>query len=74
MYKRGKSPVCVNQILKDLNELIQVHPALKENEFQLTPLAEETAVKINEHLDSRGKRLEDVSIKELRDICEQVVR
>jgi hypothetical protein len=35
---------------------------------------QETAVKINEHLDSRGKRLEDVSVTELRDICERVVR
>jgi hypothetical protein len=35
---------------------------------------QETAVKINEHLDNRGKRLEDVSINELRDICEKVVR
>ena len=30
---------------------------------------QETAVKVNEHLDRRGKRLEDVSINELRDIC-----
>ena len=35
---------------------------------------QETAVKINEHLDSRGKRLEDVSLGELRDICERVIR
>lgn len=33
---------------------------------------QETAVKINEHLDRRGKRLEDASAGELRDICEQV--
>ena len=33
---------------------------------------QETAVKINEHLDSRGKRLEDVSVHELRDICHEV--
>jgi hypothetical protein len=33
---------------------------------------QETAVKINEHLDKRGKRLEDVSVKELRDICQDV--
>jgi DNA anti-recombination protein RmuC len=33
---------------------------------------QETAIKINEHLDRRGKRLEDVSIKELRDICHEV--
>ena len=29
---------------------------------------QETAVKINEHLDRRGKRLADVSVEELRDI------
>ncbi len=33
---------------------------------------QETAVKINEHLDQRGKRLEDVSLGELRDICRDV--
>jgi hypothetical protein len=32
---------------------------------------QETAVKINEHLDRKGKRLEDVSVGELRDICQQ---
>ena len=30
---------------------------------------QETAVKINEHLTRQGKRLEDVSIEELRDIA-----
>jgi len=35
---------------------------------------QETAVKINEHLDRRGRRLEDVSISELRDICEAIHR
>jgi len=30
---------------------------------------QETAVKINEQLDKRKKRLEDVSLRELRDIC-----
>jgi hypothetical protein len=35
---------------------------------------QETATKINEHLDRRGQRLEDVSICELRDICESVRR
>jgi hypothetical protein len=30
---------------------------------------QETAVKINEQLDKRGQRLEDVSLHELRDIC-----
>jgi hypothetical protein len=33
---------------------------------------QETALKINEQLDRRGKRLEDVSTKELRDICSEV--
>ncbi len=35
-------------------------------------LLQQTAVKINEHLDKRGKRLEDVSIGELRRICRDV--
>jgi len=34
---------------------------------------QETAVKINERLDKRGKRLEDVSIGELRDICQEAL-
>jgi hypothetical protein len=33
---------------------------------------QETAQKINEHLDKRGKRLEDVSVSELREICRDV--
>ncbi len=33
---------------------------------------QETAVKINEHLTRRGKRLEDTSVTELRDICREV--
>jgi hypothetical protein len=33
---------------------------------------QETAVKINEHLDRRGKRLEDVSVRELGDVCREV--
>jgi hypothetical protein len=33
---------------------------------------QETAVKINEHLDRQGKRLEDASTEELRDICRDV--
>lgn len=36
---------------------------------QTHSVMQETAVKINEHLDKRGKRLEDVSVGELRDIC-----
>jgi len=35
-------------------------------------MMQETAVKINERLDRRGKRLEDVSLQELRDICREV--
>lgn len=33
---------------------------------------QETALKINERLDQRGKRLQDVSVSELRDICRDV--
>ena len=33
---------------------------------------QETAVKVNERLDQREKRLEDVSVGELRDICRDV--
>jgi hypothetical protein len=35
---------------------------------------QETAVKVNEHLDRQGRRLEDMSLGELRDICESVRR
>ena len=34
---------------------------------------QETAVKINEQLDKRGKRLEDVPVRELGRICRDVV-
>jgi hypothetical protein len=37
-------------------------------------LMQETATKINEHLDRRGQRLEEVSLGELRDICHSVRR
>ena len=33
---------------------------------------QETAVKINEHLDRAGKQLADVSIRELRDIVAEI--
>lgn len=36
-------------------------------------IMQETAVKINENLDRRSKRLEDVSLGELRDICHEVI-
>jgi hypothetical protein len=39
---------------------------------QTHAVMQETAVKINEHLDRQAKRLEDVSIRELRDICRDV--
>ena len=39
---------------------------------QTHAVMQETAVKINEHLHKRGKRLEDVSVSELRDICRDV--
>jgi hypothetical protein len=41
---------------------------------QTHAVMQETAVKINENLDRRGKRLEDVSIGELREICHEVKR
>jgi hypothetical protein len=34
---------------------------------------QETAIKINEQLDRRGKQLEDVAIPELRDICHEAI-
>lgn len=33
---------------------------------------QETAIKINEHLDRQGKRLADVSVQELRDIVTDI--
>lgn len=36
-------------------------------------LLQETALKINERLDRLGRRLEDVPLRELRDICREVV-
>lgn len=35
-------------------------------------IMQETAVKVNERLDQRGKRLENVSVGELHDICRDV--
>jgi hypothetical protein len=35
---------------------------------------QETAIKINEHLDKRGKRLEEVPLGELREICQGVAQ
>lgn len=39
---------------------------------QTHAMLQHTAIKINEHLDRQGKRLEDVSIGELRQICRDV--
>jgi hypothetical protein len=35
-------------------------------------LMQETAVKLNEHLDRKGKQLADVSVNELRDILGEI--
>ncbi len=39
--------VGVNQLLADLNHLLRVHPALRDNEFHVRPLAEDCGVRIN---------------------------
>ena len=39
--------VSVNQLLRDLEQIVRVHPSLQENEFNVTPLAVDAAVKIN---------------------------
>ena len=39
--------VGVNQLLKDLGQLIRVHPSLQNNQFTLRPLAEDIAVSMN---------------------------
>ncbi|HEU5395640.1 MAG TPA: response regulator [Verrucomicrobiae bacterium] len=39
--------VSVNQLLRDLDQLVRVHPSLLENEFRVTPLAEDIAAQIN---------------------------
>jgi signal transduction histidine kinase len=41
------APAGVNQLLRDLEQLVRVHPSLQENEFHLTPLGGEVSVKIN---------------------------
>ena len=44
------TPASLNHLLKDLDQLVRVHPGLQENEFRLTPLAGsdgEICVKIN---------------------------
>ncbi len=39
--------VGVNQMLKDLGQLVRVHPSLQNNQFTLRPLAEDIAVSMN---------------------------
>jgi two-component system sensor histidine kinase/response regulator len=39
--------VSVNQLLKDLEQLMRVHPSTHENEFGITPLPEDISIKIN---------------------------
>src|SRR5690606_9187947 len=41
------SSVGVNQLLSDLNHLVQVHPSLQNNQFNLQPLAQDCAVRMN---------------------------
>jgi signal transduction histidine kinase len=43
----SSTKVSVNQLLRDLEQLVRVHPSLLENEFGVTPLAGDVAVKIN---------------------------
>ena len=43
----GEAHTGVNQLLRDLEQLVRVHPSLQENEFSLTPLAGEISIKIN---------------------------
>ena len=39
--------VSVNHLLRDLEQLVRVHPSMQENEFNLTPMTGDVAVKIN---------------------------
>jgi signal transduction histidine kinase len=41
------SRVSVNQLLHDLDQLGRVHPSLLENEFNITPFAEDVGIKVN---------------------------
>jgi signal transduction histidine kinase len=46
-HSHETAPVSVNQLLRDLEQLVRVHPSLQGNEFRLTPLATDLCVKIN---------------------------
>jgi len=39
--------VSVNQLFKDLEQLMRVHPSVQDNEYAVTPLTEDISVKIN---------------------------
>jgi len=39
--------ISVNQLFRDLEQLVRVHPTMHENEFAATPLSEDIGVKIN---------------------------
>lgn len=39
--------ISVNQLFRDLEQLVRVHPTVHENEFVTTPLTEDIGVKIN---------------------------
>ncbi len=39
--------ISVNQLFRDVEQLVRVHPSIHENEFVATPLAEDIGVKIN---------------------------
>lgn len=41
------SAASVNQLLRDLEQLVRVNPSLQENEFRITPLTSELCAKIN---------------------------
>src|SRR5579871_1618394 len=40
-------PISVNLILKDLHQLVRVHPSVKDHDFIFEPLSEEITAKIN---------------------------
>lgn len=41
------APTGVHQLMDDLEQLVRVHPSIQENEYVVTPPAEDIAVKIN---------------------------
>jgi DNA-binding NarL/FixJ family response regulator len=43
----NNSRVVVNQLLRDLEQLVRVHPSMQENEFRAVPLSADFAIKIN---------------------------